>query len=354
MKLAFVTGASGFIGSAVVRELLADGVAVRVLMRRGADHKAIDGLDVEVVEGDLGDAAALAKGLVGSDVCFHVAGMNAISLRGRGDVRRIYEANERGAAMVLRTAAEAGCERIVHTSTIAVLSQRPDGTPSNESDLAQLDELTVHYQRSKWLGEKKALELAAGGAPIVIASPSAPMGPFDVKPTPTGRVVLDFLLGKMPGYMETGLNVIDVADCARGHICAAQRGKVGERYILSHDNLRIIEIFKMLADLTGLPAPKFKVPKTVAIMAAAASELKARFTGRAPVIPLAGVRMALKPMWYDNARALAELGLPTRPVRETLRRAAAWFVEHGYAPEPPLKLGSWGAPATPDAGEQSS
>ncbi|MBX3459000.1 MAG: NAD-dependent epimerase/dehydratase family protein [Planctomycetes bacterium] len=338
MKLAFVTGTSGFIGSAVARELLADGVAVRVLMRKGADHKAIKGLDVEVIEGDLTDASALAKGLVGADACFHVAGMNAISLRGRGDIRRIYEANERGAAMVLRTAAEAGCTRIVHTSTVAVLRQRADGTPSHEGDLAPLDELTVHYQRSKWLGEQKALELAKEGAPVVIASPSAPMGPCDVKPTPTGRVVLDFLLGKMPGYMETGLNVIDVQDCARGHILAAQKGKPGERYILSHENLQIRAIFETLAEVTGLPAPKFKVPKTVAIMAAAASEMKARFTGKAPVIPLAGVRMALKPMWYDNTRALTELGLPTRPVRETLRRAAQWYVQHGYAPAPPKAL----------------
>lgn len=341
MQKAFVTGASGFIGNAVARELLRDGVAVRVLMRHGADRSAIQGLDVEVIEGDVLDTAALARGLVGCDTCFHVAGMTKISLRGGADIRRMYDANERGAAMVLRVAAEAGCTRIVHTSTIAVLAPRKDGTPSNEDDLATLESLSIHYQRSKLLGEQKALEMAAKGAPVVIASPTAPMGPFDVKPTPTGRVVLDFLRGKMPGYMETGLNVIDVQDCARGHLLAAKLGKPGRRYILGHQNLQIREIFELLAGLTGLPAPRFKVPKAVALMAAFGSELKSRLTGKPPVIPLAGVRMAMKPMWYDNSRALSELGLQTRPVSETLRRAASWFVAHNHAKAPPTDLGSW-------------
>jgi dihydroflavonol-4-reductase len=339
MKRAFVTGASGFIGGAVVRELAADGVAVRVLMRKGADHKAIEGLDVEVIEGDVLDASALATGLVGCDACFHVAGMNQLSLRGH-EVRKMYEANERGAGLVLRTAAEAGCDKIVHTSTVAIL-RSTNGRHSNENDHAPEHELTVHYQRSKYLGELKARKLADEGAPVVIVYPSAPMGPFDVKPTPTGRVVLDFLLRRMPGYMETGLNVIDVQDCARGHILAAQKGKPGGRYILSHENMKILEIFTALADLSGIPAPRFKVPKFVGLLTAAASELKGRFTGRAAAIPLAGVRMALKPMFYDNARAVSELGLPTRPARETLRRAAAWFVAHGYAPAPPKELGHW-------------
>lgn len=340
MQRAFVTGASGFIGSAVVRELLADGVAVRVLMRRGADHKAISGLDVEVIEGDLLDAPALARGLAGCDACFHVAGMNKLYLRGPGDIRRMYEANERGAALVLKTAAMSGCTAIVHTSTVAILKQ-PPGRHATEDDLAPADELTVHYQRSKHAGEQKALQLAGEGAPVVIASPSAPMGPFDVKPTPTGRVVLDFLRRKMPGYMETGLNVIDVQDCARGHILAARKGTPGRRYLLAHANLSILEIFQQLADLTGIPAPSFKVPRFVGLMTGFFSELKAKATGREAAVPLAGVRMALKPMFYDNQRAVRELGLPTREVRQTLRRAAAWFVENGYVDKPPKELGRW-------------
>lgn len=340
MKRAFVTGASGFIGSAVVRELLADGVAVRVLMRRDADRKAIAGLDVETIDGDLLDASALAQGLHGCDACFHVAGMNKLYLRGKADIKRMYDANERGAHMVLRTAAESGCERIVHTSTVAILKQPPQ-RHAQEEDLASEGELVVHYQRSKFLGEQKALKLAAQGAPVVIASPSAPMGPFDVKPTPTGRVVLDFLRRKMPGYMETGLNVIDVQDCARGHLLAAHKGKPGQRYVLAHANLSILEIFNALAELTGIPAPSFRVPRFVGLLTGFFSELKAKATGRDANVPLAGVRMALKPMFYDNSRALRELGMPTRDVKETLRRAAAWFVEHGYVERPPKDLGRW-------------
>ena len=340
MKKAFVTGASGFLGSAVVRELLRDGVDVRVLMRRGSDHRTIEGLDVEVVEGDLLDIAALSKGLVGADACFHVAGMNNISLRGRAEIRQIYEANDRGVGVVLRTAAEAGCTAIVHCSSVVAVGRPPRGADrhANETDLAHERELTVHYARSKFLGEQRAKKLADEGVPVVIVNPSAPMGPWDVKPTSTGRVGLDFLRGTMPGYMETGLNVIDVDDCARGHILAAQKGKPGERYILAHENLPILTIFQTLAELTGLKAPGFKVPKWVALATGFGSELKSKFTGKPPVVPLAGVRMAMQPMWYDNTKAVTELGLPTRPIKETLRRAAAWFVEHGYVDAPPESL----------------
>ena len=343
MKRAFVTGASGFIGSAVVRELLADGVEVRVLMRKGSDRKAIQDLDVEVIDGDLHDMSALSKGLVGSDACFHVAGMNQLWLRGHADVKRIYEANDTGAGKVLRMAAEAGCEAIVHTSTVAVIARPEKGEArhSHEDDHVLEHELSVHYARSKYLGERRAKKLAEEGAPVTIVNPSAPMGPWDVKPTPTGRVVLDFLRGKMPGYMETGLNVIDVQDCARGHILAAQKGRPGERYILGHKNLQILEIFELLSELSGIPAPKFKVPKAVGLLTGFFSELKARATGKPPQVPLAGVRMAMSPMWYDNRKALKELGLPTRPVKETLRRAAAWFVEHAYVDAPPKDLGKW-------------
>ena len=341
MKKAFVTGASGFIGSAVVRELLNDGVEVRVLMRKGSDHRTIKDLEVEVVEGDLLDVSALAKGLVGTDACFHVAGMNQLWLRGRGDIRRIYDANDRGAGLVLRTAAEAGCDAIVHTSSVAVLARPQEARHANEEDHATEDDHVVHYARSKLMGEQRARKLADEGAPIVIVNPSAPMGPWDVKPTPTGRVVLDFLRRKMPGYMETGLNVIDVQDCARGHILAAQKGKHSERYILGHENLPILKIFELLSELSGIPAPGFKVPKVVGLLTGVMSELKSRATGRPPAVPLAGVRLALKPMFYDNTKAVNELGLPTRPIKETLRRAAAWFVQHDYVEAPPNDLGDW-------------
>ena len=341
MKKAFVTGASGFIGAAVVRQLGADGVEVRALMRKGADESNIRGLaGVEVITGDLLDAAALARGLVGCDSCFNVAGMNQLSLRG-AEVARMYDANAKGAESVLRTAALSGCTRIVHTSTIACIGTPREQRPPDERDCAEPEEFSIHYQRSKAMGERHAMKLALEGAPIVVVNPSAPMGPFDVKPTPTGRVVLDFLRGKIPGYMETGLNVIDVDDCARGHILAAQKGKPGHRYILAHENLPIREIFQQLADVTGLSAPTMKVPQWLALTGAFFSELKGRMLSRAPAVPLAGVRMALKPMYVSNKKAVDELGLPTRPVNETLRRAAAWFVAHKYAPQPPKDLGAW-------------
>lgn len=312
-----------------------------MLMRAGADHAAIKGLNVEVITGDVGDPRALAQGLVGCDACFNVAGMNALWLRGPREVKAMYEANESGAELVLKTAALAGCSMIVHTSSVVTVAQPVEQRHADERDHPKLDNLSVHYARSKFLGEERARKLAKEGAPVVIVNPSAPMGPFDVKPTPTGRVVLDFLLRKMPGYMETGLNVIDVHDCARGHILAAQKGKPGERYILGHENLSILDIFTKLAELTGLPAPRFKVPKWVALTASFASELKARVLGKAPQVPLAGLRLALKPMFYSSARAINDLGLKTRPASEALRRAAAWFVEHGYAKKPPKDLGAW-------------
>jgi dihydroflavonol-4-reductase len=324
MRKAFVTGATGFIGGALVQELLADGVETRVLVRKGADREAIDGLDVEIIEGDLLDAGALARGLVGCDACFHVAGMFKLYLRGRGDIHRIYETNDRGAGLVLRTAAQAGCDRIVHTSTASIL--RPvKGRPSNEDDLADESELNVHYQRSKRLGEQRALELAEKGAPIVIVSPSGPVGPGDRKPTPTGGMIRGFLRRKLPAYTDSGLNLIDVQDCARGHILAAQKGKPGRRYILGGENLKLAEIFALLEEISGVPAPRHKVPRMMALLIAAGSEFKARFTGRDAIIPLAAARMLINPLYFDNARAVAELGLSPRPIRKSLERAVEWF-----------------------------
>lgn len=330
MKKAFVTGATGFVGSALVRELLADGVEVRVLARKGSDRTAMDGLDVEVIEGGVMDAGALAQGLVGCDACFHVAAMYKLYLRGRGDIHRIYETNDRGAGLVLRTAAEAGCERIVHTSTAAILRHVAD-RPSNEDDMADENELSVHYQRSKLLGEQRAQKLADDGAPIVIVNPSAPVGPGDRKPTPTGGLLVDCLRRKLPGYMESGLNLIDVQDCARGHILAAQIGKPGRRYILGGENLTLKQIFALLEEVTSIPAPRRRLPKALALLVAAGSELKARFTGKDARLPIAAVRMALKPLYFDNTRAKEKLGLQTRPTKEALQRATQWFTEHGYA-----------------------
>lgn len=343
MKKAFVTGASGFIGAAVVRQLVQEQVEVRVLMRAGADDANIRGLQgVEVVTGDLLDVSAVARGLVGCDACFHVAGMNRLSL-GRRQVQAMYDANAHGAQRVLQAAAAAGCKAIVHTSSIACIGKPPpgDNRMPDERDWTGPESFSVHYQRSKAMGERHALKLALEGAPVVVVSPSAPMGPFDIKPTPTGRVVLDFLLRKMPGFMDTGLNIIDVDDCAKGHLLAATKGKPGERYILAHENVALREIFARLQEITGLPAPAFKVPAWLALTGAFFSELKGRMLGRPPAVPLAGVRMAMKPMYVSNQKAVEQLGLPTRPVSESLRRAAAWFVARGYAPKPPKELGDW-------------
>jgi dihydroflavonol-4-reductase len=328
---ALVTGGTGFVGANLVRELLADGRTVRVLARKGSDRSALEGCAVEIVEGDLLDADSLRAAVKGARRVYHVAADYRLWAR---DPRELYRVNVDGTRHILTAAAEAGAERIVYTSTVGALGIPKDGTPGDEASPVGLEDMVGPYKASKFLAERVAEELAARGAAIVIVNPSAPIGPWDVKPTPTGQMVVDFLKGKMVGSLDTGLNIVHVRDVARGHILAAERGRVGQKYVLGHRNMSLIEIFRALAGLTGLRAPRFRVPYGVAWMAALCMEGAARVSGRPPQVPLNAVRMARKRMYFSADKAVSELGLPQTPVEDALRDAVAWFVERGHAPRP--------------------
>jgi dihydroflavonol-4-reductase len=329
---ALVTGATGFLGSSVARELLKGGHVVRVLARKASNRRNLVELgEVEVAEGDLRDRPSLARALDGCDALFHVAASYALWTR---DPRELYESNVEGTRAILEEALARRIERVVYTSSVAVLRPPAPGEPPADEtcEYARFEDIVGHYKRSKYLAEKVVRELCAKGLRAVIVLPSTPIGPRDVKPTPTGKIVLDFLLGKMPGYVQTGLNVVDVEDCARGHLLALERGRPGERYILGNENLTLKEILDALADLTGLPGPKFRVPYALAWTVGACSTALARVTGKEPGVPLDGVRMSKKMMFFDPSKARRELGFPATPARGALRKAALWFCENGYVP----------------------
>jgi dihydroflavonol-4-reductase len=330
----FVTGASGFVGSNLVHELNRAGHEVKALLRPGADSRGLTDAVYEAVPGDLGDAAAMRQAMRGCDWCFHVAASYHLWLK---DYRPMYAANVEGTRNTLQAAADAGCSRIVYTSTVGciALPHRIEGKvkPTDESDPVTEQQMSNHYKLSKWKAEVVAREMAARGLPIIIVNPSTPIGPRDVKPTPTGQVLVDFLNRKMPGYVDTGLNWVHVRDVAKGHLLAAEKGRIGERYILGNaeGNWSMKEALEMLASLTGIPAPGFQVPHWVALAAAHVSELGAKLTGNPPKAPLAGVRMAKYMMYFNPSKAIRELGMPQTPPRQAFQDAIEWFRAHGYA-----------------------
>jgi dihydroflavonol-4-reductase len=329
----FVTGASGFIGANLVHELEARGHSVKVLLRKTSDLRGLEGAQYEFVEGDLSDRKILAEAMRGCDWCFHVAASYHLWMR---DYAPMYAANVEGTRNVLQAAGDAGCARIVYTSTVGCigLPQEVNGQviPTDESASTSLEQMSNHYKRSKWQAEKAAVELAQAGLPVVIVNPSAPVGPRDVKPTPTGQVIVDFLRRKMPAYLDTGLNWVHVRDVCAGHILAAEKGRIGERYILgsAEGNWTLREAFAVLEEITGVRAPRMRVPYGVALGAAYVDEVIAALTGHAPKAPLGGVRMAKYKMFFNPAKAIRELGLPQTPPREALADAAQWFRENGY------------------------
>lgn len=325
---ALVTGGTGFVGAHLVRALLREGESVRCLVRPESDRRNLAGLHVEVVEGDITDPFAAARAVRGCDTVFHAAALYQLWVP---DPAPMYRVNVGGTRTLLAAAGEAGAKRIVYTSTVGALGNPGDGRPGTETTPVTLADMVGHYKRSKFLAEQEALRLARAGLPVVIVNPSAPVGAYDVKPTPTGQMIVDFLRGRMRGLLRTGLNLVAASDVAAGHLLAAERGKVGERYILGHANLMLQEIFAHLARLSGIPAPRLRVPYGVAFAAAVAAEGLSRLTGRPPRIPLTGVRMARKVMFFDAGKAVRELGLPQTPVEGALREAVDWFTAHGYA-----------------------
>ena len=327
MSDALVTGGTGFVGANVVRELLRDGATVRVLVRRSSDRRALAGLPVETVEGDLADRPSLDRAVTGVATVFHVAADYRLWAR---DPRELFRANVDGTRAVLEAAGQAGVRRVVYTSTVGALGIPKDGTPGTEDSPVTLADMVGPYKASKFLAEQVAVELSRAGVPVVIVNPSAPVGPWDVKPTPTGQMVVDFLAGRMFATLDTGLNIVHVRDVARGHLLAATSGRIGERYILGHENLSLAEIGRILAEFTGGRPPWLRVPYAVAWCSAVCSEAVARVSGGTPKVPLPAVRMAKKRMYFSAAKAVRELGLPQTPARDALYDAAEWFAEHGY------------------------
>lgn len=319
----FVTGATGFIGSSVARVLLEAGCQVRALVRPGADERAIAGLPVERVAGDVRDAESVRAALRGCQQVYHVAALYTYWTRHPAD---IYATNVSGTRNVLVAAQAEGAERVVYTSSVAALGLPADGSPGNEDTPATLADRVGDYKRSKFLAEQVALDFAKQGLPVVIVNPSTPVGVRDIKPTPTGRIVLDFITGRMPAYVDTGLNIVDVKDVAVGHWLAAQKGQVGRRYILGNRNMTMKEILEALAQLSGRPAPRVRLPLWAAMLFAYADTALARFLpAHIPRATPDTVRLARKHMFFDSSRAVRELGLPQSDPYEALRQAVDWF-----------------------------
>lgn len=327
MKKVFITGATGFIGASLARELLEQGCEVKALVRPGSIKANLAGLPIELHEGDLLDQDSLEQGLAGCDTLFHAAADYRLWTR---NPKSMYDVNVGGTRSVLEAALKRNLSRVVYTSSVGTLGNPGDGTPGTEDTPVSFDEMVGHYKKSKFLAEREAETFLERGLPLVIVNPSTPVGRLDIKPTPTGRIIVDFLNRRMPAYLDTGLNLIDVEDCAKGHVLAARHGRIGEKYILGNQNLTLRDIFSLLEEISGLPAPRVKLPYTPILLAAYANEALSRVTGREPLIPLAGVRMAGKLMYFDSSKAIRELGLPQQPVKNALKKAVEWFRAEGY------------------------
>ncbi|MGC2432541.1 MAG: hopanoid-associated sugar epimerase, partial [Desulfobaccales bacterium] len=319
---------TGFVGRAVVLELLAQKRAVRVLAR-DPRHPALEGLPVEVAQGDLRDRASLDAALSGCSRLFHLAADYRLWVP---HPEEMYLTNVGGTENLLAAALAQGVERVVYTSTVGTLGNPGDGTPGTEATPVSMNEMVGHYKRSKFLAERAALAFASRGLPLVVVNPSTPVGPWDWRPTPTGQMIVDFLKGRMPAYLETGLNLIHVADVARGHLLAEAKGQVAEKYILGHENLSLSRIFQLLAEISGRPAPRFRLPyRPVLAMAYLNEFYSSHISGKPPRLPVTAIRMARKFMYFNNTKALQYLGLTLTPVRQALAEAVEWFREHRYA-----------------------
>jgi len=321
-----VTGAAGFLGSHVARQLVARGEDVRVLMRPSSSNRAISDLSLEYVTGDLRDAESLDRAMKGVKRVFHVAADYRLWAKHPQD---IYDSNLGGTKNLLDAAKRADIEQLIYTSTVATIAVDRPELP-NESTDAKLEEMVGHYKRSKWMAEREVLQAAREGLPVIVAMPTTPVGPWDWKPTPTGKIVLDFLNGKMPGYVETGLNFVGVEQCAAGHLLVGEKGKIGERYLLGGENLSLKELLDALAEITGLSAPSMKIPHGLALGVAYLETGFSRLLGKEPQIPVEGVKIAQHKMFVDVSRAQRELGFQPGSVSAALERAVRWYQANGY------------------------
>ena len=334
---AFVTGATGFLGSHVARILADQGADLRLLVRPTSNLRNLEGLKAETATGDLRDSASLEKAMSGCDTVFHVAADYRLWVR---DPEEMYRSNVEGTRAILEAARKNGVRRIVYTSSVATIGFTSNGHSAgrlpaflaDEDSPVSLADMIGHYKRSKFMAEQVALEAGRGGMRVVTVNPTTPVGEQDVKPTPTGRIVVDFLKRKFPAYVETGLNLVDVRECARGHIAALEKGKSGERYILGGENLTLKQILDKLGAISGLPSPTVKLPYFVAYVAGAVAEtVSGRLLGREPRATVETVRMGKKKMWASSDKAERELGWKTMPADAALRRAVEWFRANGYA-----------------------
>ena len=323
---ALVTGATGFVGAAVARALLDARWQVRALARKGSDRRNLQGLNVEVCEGDLNDADSLLRAVQGCEALFHVAADYRL---GAPDPAQLYRANVEGTRNILDAARRAAVQRVVYTSSVATIGIPADGTPGDEQTPNSLENMIGHYKRSKYLAEEVAREAASAGLSVVIVSPSTPVGPGDVKPTPTGQLVLDAAAGRMPAYVDTGLNIVHVDDVANGHLLAYERGKAGERYILGGQDMSLREILGVIAALVGRPPPRLRLPYGVVLPIAYLAEGMAKISRRSGRITLEGVRMSRKRMYFSSAKAARDLGYSARPAPQAFEDAIRWFRGQG-------------------------
>ena len=326
----FVTGATGFVGAHVARALAAEGASLRLLVRPTSDLRNLEGIGGEHVTVDLREPASLRAGLQGCDALVHVAADYRLWVR---DPAAMYKSNVEGTRVLLELARAIGLRRVVYTSSVATMGFRADGTIVDEATPVALADMVGHYKRSKYMAEQVALAAGRAGQTVVVLNPTTPIGAHDVKPTPTGRIVVDFLNRNFPAYLDTGLNLVDLGEVARAHVAALTRGRPGERYILGGENLTLKQILDKMSAITGLPSPKTKVPRAVALGFAFFDELvTGHIRGREPRATVEAVRMSAKVMWASSAKAERELGFRVLPVYNALREAIEWFRANGYAP----------------------
>ncbi|WP_353062346.1 NAD-dependent epimerase/dehydratase family protein [Tunturibacter psychrotolerans] len=326
----FITGATGFVGGHVARSYAAEGASLRLLTRKTSRLDSLDDIHAEMVTGDLREPEKLRSALVGCDALVHVAADYRLWVR---DPDQMYAANVTGTRELLKLACEVGVRRVVYTSSVATMGFKSDGTIVNEETPVSLEEMIGHYKRSKFLGELEAIKAAKAGQHVMILNPTTPIGPGDWKPTPTGRIIVDFLNKNFPAYVDTGLNLVDVAEVARMHVVALEHGTPGERYILGGENLTLKQILDRMSTITGLPSPTMKVPHAVAMAFAFFDEnFTGKLRGKEPRATVEAVRMGKKMMFASSAKAERELGFQVVPIYNALRAAIEWFVAHGYAP----------------------